>query len=452
MMFPTRSRRKGAPLLPLRFLTTWSLLASSTTTLALSTIHNPKYQCPSSPPPALTPHQLLSASCPHPIPGSLTETLFSNSSSHITPWTHAPVCELTNGLTGQYCTYTNSHHGHRGFSLVTTPSRAADVASWFLDLPLPKPSDGAEGEKYKVVTIPGKGKGVIATKEIKQWEEIILDYATLVVDVGFTVEVNALRGYRLLHKAVEQMGDGGNGVMELGKSSEHAQDVVENVLRTNAFSTRVGEGDYMAVYPTVSVSLVSPTGLLNRGKKSKMLTVHPSSAYTRFIQESLQVSIAASKPISPGEEITISYLTLGKTSSERAHLLKKWGFTCSCPLCTSPPSTIAASDARRKEIAKLQDLAIRAFQANKPYQALRLTRQILPLLPKEELFPLESEQLENMSRIYFVLNDMDKAEKYARLSLEVLARQGYIKWVEGWMVGKMFRRFEEEEGPRGVRY
>lgn len=76
----------------------------------------------------------------------------------------------------------------------------------------------------------------------------------------------------------------------------------------------------------------------------------------------------------------------------------------------------------------------------------------MPLLPKEELFPLESEQLENMSRIYFVLNDMDKAEKYARLSLEVLARQGYIKWVEGWMVGKMFRRFEEEEGPRGVRY
>lgn len=137
---------------------------------------------------------------------------------------------------------------------------------------------------------------------------------------------------------------------------------------------------------------------------------------------------------------------------ERAHLLKKWGFTCSCPLCTSPPSTIVASDARRKEIAKLQDLAIRAFQANKPYQALRLTRQILPLLPKEELFPLESEQLENMSRIYFVLNDMDKAEKYARLSLEVLARQGYIKGVEGWMVGKMFRRFEEEEGPRGVRY
>lgn len=132
---------------------------------------------------------------------------------------------------------------------------------------MPKPSDGAEGEKYKVVTIPGKGKGVIATKEIKQWEEILLDYATLVVDVGFTVEVNALRGYRLLHKAVEQMGDGGNGVMELGKSSEHAQDVVENVLRTNAFSTRVGEGDYMAVYPTVSVSLVSPTGLLNSGKK-----------------------------------------------------------------------------------------------------------------------------------------------------------------------------------------
>ncbi|KAK4175774.1 hypothetical protein QBC36DRAFT_189012 [Triangularia setosa] len=442
-MFPaTRNRRKGAaatsPLLPLRFLAAWSLLTSSTsTTLALSTstvtTHNPKYQCPSSPTPALKPHQLLSGVCPLSIPGSLVETLYSNSTSPITPWTHPPACELTNDLTGQYCTYTNSHHGHRGFSLLTTPSRAADVASWFLDLPLPKPSDGVEGEKYKVVTIPGKGKGVVATKEIKQWEEIILDYATLVVDIGFTVEVNALRGYRLLHKAVEQMGDGGVGVMELGKSSEHARDVVENVLRTNAFSTRVGEGDYMAVYPTVSVNIFI-------------------SAYTRFIQESLQVSIAASKPILPGEEITISYLTLGKTFSKRTHLLKKWGFTCTCSLCSLSPDLTAASDARRRQISALQENAIRAFQANKPYQALKLTREILPLLPKEELFPLESEQLENMSRIYWVLNEMENAEKYARKSLEVLARQGYIKGVEGWMVTKMWRRFEEEEGPKGGRY
>ncbi|KAK0716660.1 hypothetical protein B0T21DRAFT_266491, partial [Apiosordaria backusii] len=362
-----------------------------------------------------------------------------------TPWTHPPSCELTTDLNSQYCAYTNSRHGHRGWSIVTTPARAADVASWFLDLPLSETSpagssqgkkngngEGGSKKKWKVVQIEGKGKGVVATEEIQEWEEILLDYATLVVDVGFTIEVNALRGYRLLHEAVGRMGDGGVGVMELGKSSEYAQDVVENVLRTNAFSTRVGEGDYMAVYPTVS----------------RINHACMPNAYTRFVQESLQVSIAASKPIHPGEEITISYLTLGKTHSERTHLLKRWGFTCTCPLCTASPEAIAASDARRKEIEKLRDSAIRAFQANKPYQALRLTRQVLPLLAKEELFPVESEQLENLSRIYWVLNDMEKAEKYARRSLEVLANQGYIKEVESWMIKKMWRRFEEEEGPR----
>ncbi|KAK4201685.1 hypothetical protein QBC40DRAFT_338880 [Triangularia verruculosa] len=447
-MFPTHNRRKSAPLPPLRWtLTTFSLL--STTSLAgAGSTHNPKSQCPSSPPPSLKPHHLLSSFCLLPNPPSLVETISSSSHIDISPWTHPPICELTNDRGGQYCTYTNSHHGHRGWSIVTTPTRAADVASWFLDLPLPVNGDSKK-KKWEVVEIPGKGKGVVARERIEQWEELIVDYATLVVDVGFTVEVDALRGYKLLHKAVEQMGDGGTGVMELGKSSEYAQDVVEDVLRTNAFSTRVGEGDFMAVYPTVSVILSS---LNARHVISNKADKNQNSAYTRFVQESLQVSIAASKTILPGEEITISYLTLGKTSSERAHLLKRWGFTCSCPLCTSSPEEIAASDHRRKEIAKLQDHAIRAFQANKPYQALRLTRQILPLLPKEELFPLESEQLENMSRIYWVLNDMENAERYAKESLEVLARQGYIKSVEGWMVRRMWERFEEEEGPRGVRY
>jgi hypothetical protein len=91
---------------------------------------------------------------------------------------------------------------------------------------------------------------------------------------------------------------------------------------------------------------------------------------------------------------------------------------------------------------------VRAFQAGRPYQALRLTRQVLALLPAEELFPLVSEQYENMARIFYVLRDGENAERYARMSLGVLREQGYIGEVKTEMVEGMWRRFEEEEGGR----
>lgn len=192
------------------------------------------------------------------------------------------------------------------------------------------------------------------------------------------------------------------------------------------------------------------------------------SAYTRFKHESLQVSVAAAKDIQAGEEITISCkplspspvftsipsilkqkadLTLGKPSHERKQLLQKWGFTCQCALCTGSASEIAASDARRQQIETLRDYAIRAFQGGKPYQALRFTRQVIGLLASEELFPMYSEQYENMARVFFVLGDMANAEKYARMSLQTLAEQGYIEGgVREELLERMWARFREEEG------
>ena len=109
---------------------------------------------------------------------------------------------------------------------------------------------------------------------------------------------------------------------------------------------------------------------------------------------------------------------------------------------------MAASDTRRRQIETLRDDAVRAFQGGKPYQALRITRQLIGLLPSEELFPMYSEQYENMARIFFVLGDMENAEKYATLSLRTLAEQGYIQSVGPDHLERMWKRFREEEGGR----
>lgn len=59
-----------------------------------------------------------------------------------------------------------------------------------------------------------------------------------------------------------------------------------------------------------------------------------------------------------------------------------------------------------------------------------------------------SEQYENMARIFYVLRDMKNAEKYATMSLDVLAEQGYIERVRPEHLEQLWKRFEEEEGGR----
>jgi hypothetical protein len=171
------------------------------------------------------------------------------------PWTHPPECEPSIDRTVKYCTYTNSRHGSRGWSVLTTPETAANSAS-FLNLRLnttaSRAGAGSRDAPYKLVDIPGKGKGLVATRAIKQYDEILLDYATVMVDIMFTTKVSAFIGYRLLRAAVEQLADPAS-VLELDQSNEHAQDTVENILRTNAFSAQLGGVPHIALYPTVSV-------------------------------------------------------------------------------------------------------------------------------------------------------------------------------------------------------
>ncbi|KAK3291920.1 uncharacterized protein B0H64DRAFT_329754 [Chaetomium fimeti] len=359
----------------------------------------------------------LDVACPLPVDDNAVQS---------SPWTHPPQCEHTTDGTAKYCAYTNSHHGPRGWSIITTPETAANSAS-FLTQQLNTTS--SRDAPYKMVDIPGKGKGLVATRPIKRHEEILLEHASMLVDLAFTVKVKATLGYRLLHAAVDRLSDP-DSVRELGQTNGLAKDKVENILRTNAFHTPMDGVPHIALYPTVS--------RLNHA-------CNPNS-YTRPMPETLQISILAARDIAAGEEITHSYLPLGLPHPERTQKLhRQWGFTCTCALCSAPAASIAASDARRREIVRLRDEAVKAFQAGRPYAALRLTRQTAGLLEAagDELRPLLGEQYENMARVYFVLGERGEMERYGRMALEVV--EGVVR--EGELEG-MWRRFEAEEGGR----
>lgn len=154
-----------------------------------------------------------------------------------------------------FCVYTNNRHGIGGLSIVTTPETAsASIGVWDESLPqLPSTKKNAS-LAYGIVDIPGRGKGVLATRVIKQHETFMVDYAALVVDLrvaGGSVERN--EGYRLLQMAADQVADP-KRVFGLAQTSRAARHPVENVLRSNAFHTALGaEGDeHMALFPDLA--------------------------------------------------------------------------------------------------------------------------------------------------------------------------------------------------------
>ena len=188
------------------------------------------------------------------------------------PWTHLPVCEEVAGIMNagdgthvskkkKFCVFTNSRHGARGLSIVSTPETAADSAGVLDQEEGFSAQRGNEtamaattmsGGPFRLADIPGKGKGVVATRPIRRYELIMVDYSVLLVDMALATELAARRGYRLLHLATDQLPDR-RVVWDLGQTNDMARDPVENVMRTNAFHTMLGDVPHMALYPDLSV-------------------------------------------------------------------------------------------------------------------------------------------------------------------------------------------------------
>lgn len=208
-------------------------------------------QCPITVPFPLQNHGRFG--CPVPIDGSV-----ESNPDKWSPWTHPPRCVNSPHISNlDYCVFTNSQHGIGGISILTTPQIAAaslDILNEPItpDVPLNLTENGDFDSPYEIIDVPGKGKGVIASRPISRYETIMFDYASIVVDIRFPSAVRREQGYPLLHHAADQLGNP-QRVYSLDKSNPSALDDIENVLRTNAFQADLAAVDHMALFPLVSV-------------------------------------------------------------------------------------------------------------------------------------------------------------------------------------------------------
>jgi len=217
-------------------------------------------ECAPNVPPPLQPHGRFG--CPVPLDDGDGRALTRHS-----PWTHPPHCVNASGAVpgrpdaAKYCVFTNSRHGARGLSIVTTPQAAAnsvDILNEAVapDLAALPPARGGgvfdrDDPPYAVVDVPGKGKGVVATRPIRQYETVMVDYANMLVDLYFPSTVMRHHGYVLLNTALDQLGDP-LSLLGLKRNNPMAGNPVEDVLRTNAYQTDLGGHPHMVVFPEIA--------------------------------------------------------------------------------------------------------------------------------------------------------------------------------------------------------
>ncbi|KJR87495.1 uncharacterized protein SPSK_01700 [Sporothrix schenckii 1099-18] len=424
-------------------------------------------------------------------PSALDEaTARASGPSSWSPWTHLPVCarasqegdeeeeedddddemedddgddEDGNGddAPTQFCVYTNHRHGIGGLSIVTTPeTAAASMAVWDEALPAPPELARNASLAYTVVDVPGRGKGVVATRRIRQYEAFMVDYAALAVDLRVAGgAVPRDEGYRLLGTAAGQVSDPAR-VLGLAQTNTVARHPVENVLRSNAFHTALGANadDHMALYPDLA----------------RINHACMPNAFARFLPHSLAVTVAAARDIAPGEEITVSCrsahpvsqrieednksttkgrqltpadIPLGQTRAARQQALLRWNFVCQCPLCAAAPADVDASDARRIRIdeqrASVEQAVARRHSSSRAAKlaALETIRDLFPRLQEEEVFTAYGEQYANIGRLYWALGDRSQAQFYAQRSLDTLADQGFLGAADRDKVHLLMRTF-----------
>ncbi|KAK3339639.1 hypothetical protein B0T25DRAFT_574545 [Lasiosphaeria hispida] len=265
---------------------------------------------------------------------------------------------------------------------------------------------GPRARRAALRDLPGRGKGLVATRPVARRAVLMVDWAALLVDAEFPQRVRRALGREMLMEAIGGLERGGREVvLGLARSSSDPGGVLaaEDVVKMNSFSVDLGGRSFMALFPRIS----------------RMNHACKPSASTRFDMQTLSSTVTTFHQ--PGEETTISYADWGLTYPERQRVLKqKWGFDCACFLCSSSAEEIAESDARRKAISRLGKEVLVQVEERNYKKAIKLNREMLVALEDEALVPHMGDYYEVMTRLYGALPDIDNAKMFAKLALEDL--------------------------------
>ncbi|KAF8517412.1 hypothetical protein BU17DRAFT_76441 [Hysterangium stoloniferum] len=251
---------------------------------------------------------------------------------------------------------------------------------------------------YKVVDIPGRGKGMVALRDINSGERILAEKPLFVVPSTVTGDPVQLMDSKLKELTEEQ------------------QESFFNLTYVNAGPNMAVENIPLAIFQTngiaagpSQVGIFPKTARLNHACSSGFNTV-----YSWREKEGILGLFHIFR-----ELLTTYFDTKQPRDSRRDHLSHVYGFICRCKVCSLPPSASGASDARLQQMTALrQKLSTWGNNEIDGIEALNLARQIW-LLSEEEGYWSERGQLAaDAAHVAAAHSDEHAAREWSTLAQE----------------------------------
>jgi hypothetical protein len=122
-------------------------------------------------------------------------------------------------------------------------------AEVFIDRPAPPAAqrrESVQGRAYTIQDVPGRGKGVVAARRIRQGEILMVDVPAVLVSMAVLAELKPHLRRRLIKKALEGLPAETRQKVE-GLQRGEGQGV-DALLGTNTESVMLGEGEEAEVH------------------------------------------------------------------------------------------------------------------------------------------------------------------------------------------------------------
>jgi hypothetical protein len=234
------------------------------------------------------------------------------------------------------------------------------------DVEIPR-KDNATSRLYILTPLPGKGQGLIAVRDISKGTRIISEKPL------FRIEEFGL-GQPALEKAIKRKfsllsQDDQRAFLSLHKYTPGDSYPLTGIVKTNALS--LGPGSIAGgIFPIIS--------RINH-------SCRPNTQHT-WNSSTEHETIHAIRNIKKGEEITISYSLGGPSQPRLRELKKKYGFDCTCDLCSLADEALEISDGNQL-LMQFLDNVIGDLDAimESPGTALSRCRELLSLYEMEAI-------------------------------------------------------------------
>jgi len=225
--------------------------------------------------------------------------------------------------------------------------------------------DVKDEQSYKILSIPGKGNGMIATRKLYPGEVIISETPLLVIPEKTFDNADKLESY--LERQINKLSsDDRNKFFDLSDCRIVEKNAFDGYSYCGScYTNAMTYGDDAAICPTIAManhSCKPNAEFVTRADLGKQLLV------TMYIIEA-------------GEEICINYMAMTEEATEavevrQAYLRKFYGFQCCCRACVLKDDALKKDTDIRENIKELQSVDIEELDLSELEELIRLVYQI----------------------------------------------------------------------------